>query len=99
MSSAQQQSPPRGDRALDDARPLSYSLRRSRNLETLAGIEYGSCCWKLRAVVRRHLENDDDDADLGVLLQLELRGLGRVGENIDTLLSGGLAGYRPELQE
>lgn len=72
----------------------SYSLERDRSLETLAGIEYGSCCWKLRAVVRRHLDDTTDDANLAVLLQLELSGLGRLGTNIDDLMSGGLAGYR-----
>ena len=73
----------------------SYSLLRNRSLETLAGVEYGSCCWKLRAVVQRHLDNVTDDANLGVLLQLELTGLGRLGKNIDDLMNGGLAGYRP----
>jgi LPS-assembly protein len=72
----------------------SYSLKRGRSLETLVGMEYGSCCWKLRAMVEQHLNDASDDADLGILLQLELSGLGRLGDNIDDLMSGGLAGYR-----
>lgn len=76
----------------------TYSLLRSRNLETLAGLEYGSCCWKVRAVVQRHLDTTSDKANLGVLLQLELTGLGRLGKNIDDLMNGGLAGYRPTSQ-
>ena len=76
----------------------SYSLLRDRSLETLAGVEYGSCCWKLHAVVQRHLDDVTDKSNLGVLLQLELAGLGRLGKNIDDLMSGGLAGYRPSPQ-
>jgi LPS-assembly protein len=72
-----------------------YSLDRDRSLETLAGVEYGSCCWKVRAVLQRHLDDVTNDANLGILLQLELSGLGRLGSNIDDLMSGGLAGYRP----
>lgn len=72
----------------------SYSLLRDRSVETLAGVEYGSCCWKVRAVVQRHLDTVTSQANLGVLLQLELTGLGRLGKDIDDLMSGGLAGYR-----
>jgi LPS-assembly protein len=74
----------------------SYSLERNRSLQTLAGIEYGSCCWKVRAMLEQHLDDSSDDASLGVLLQLELTGLGRLGDNIDDLMSGGLAGYRSQ---
>lgn len=72
-----------------------YALDRNRSLDALAGVEYGSCCWKVRAVVQRHLDDVTNDANLGILLQLELSGLGRLGTNIDDLMSGGLAGYRP----
>ncbi len=72
-----------------------YSLRRNQNLEALAGIEYGgSCCWKVRTLLQRHLDTVSDKSNLAVLLQLELTGLGNLGKNIDDLMSGGLAGYR-----
>ena len=47
-------------------------------------------------IVDRVIVVDDasNDAKLGVLLQLELTGLGQLGKNIDDLMSGGLAGYR-----
>lgn len=73
----------------------NYSLRRQQTLEALAGIEYGSCCWKVRALLRHYLDDASNDPNTGVLLQLELRGLGRLGKNIDALMSDGLAGYRP----
>jgi LPS-assembly protein len=73
----------------------TYSLRRQQTLEALAGIEYGSCCWKVRALLQHYLDDVGNDANTGILLQLELRGLGRLGKNIDSLMSDGLAGYRP----
>jgi len=73
-----------------------YSLSEGRNEEALAGIEYGRCCWRLRALLRQQVDGDDDDQDLSFMLQLELNGLGRFGDNIDSLLDNGIYGYRRE---
>ena len=74
----------------------NYSLSEERNLETLGGVEYGRCCWKIRALVRQHSAGTGGDDDLGFLLQLELGGLGSFGDNIDSLLNDGIYGYRRE---
>lgn len=74
----------------------NYSLSEARNLDALAGIEYGKCCWKLRAVLRQQVTGTDNNQDLSFLLQLELRGLGTLGDNIDALLNDGIYGYRKE---
>ena len=72
----------------------NYSLRDDRNLETLAGVEYGKCCWKIRALVREHTDSTTGDHDFGVMLQLQLNGLGDFGTDIDSLLDDGIYGYR-----
>ncbi len=74
----------------------NYSLSEERNLEALGGVEYGRCCWKVRALVRQHITGTGGDDDLSFLLQLELGGLGSFGDNIDSLLNDGIYGYRRE---
>ena len=73
-----------------------YSLAESRTLESFAGLEYAECCWRLRLVGRRYLRDLEDPASDGVsalYLQLSLRGLGDVGDDIETLLERGILGY------
>lgn len=74
----------------------NYSISDDRNLETLGGVEYGRCCWKVRAIMRQHSNGPGSTDDLSFLLQLELSGLGRFGDNIDSLLNNGIYGYRRE---
>jgi LPS-assembly protein len=77
----------------------SYSLDLGENMEALAGIEYGSCCWRLRAFARQYLRtasSGDDlsgEQDLSFFFQLELRGLGAVGDDIEELLDRSLHGF------
>jgi LPS-assembly protein len=63
-------------------------------LEALAGIEYGRCCWQIRAVARRFVDGTGDDYNTGVQLQLVLNGLGRLGQDIDETLERGIYGYQ-----
>ncbi|WP_188745706.1 LPS-assembly protein LptD [Marinobacterium zhoushanense] len=59
-------------------------LLRSENLETLLGIEYVSCCWKVRLTGRKWVTDNDNsnqgDTDKGIFLQFVLRGLGSFGQ-------------------
>jgi LPS-assembly protein len=71
-----------------------YSLRDERLLEAIAGLEYGSCCWRIRAVARQFANSTTDELDLGFLLQLELTGLGKFGTNIESTLERAIYGYR-----
>jgi LPS-assembly protein len=72
----------------------NYSLRDSRLLEALAGIEYGTCCWRVRALAREYTDGTGDDHNFAIMLQLELSGLGRLGDDIDSTLERGIYGYR-----
>lgn len=60
-------------------------LLRSENLETLLGVEYVSCCWKVRLTGRQWIEDNDNlnksDTDSGIFLQFVLRGLGSFGQD------------------
>jgi len=71
-----------------------YSLLDKKSLDTIAGFEYDSCCWRLRAVAQQSITDNGLDNDLGFYLQLELKGLGGIGSGgIDSVLSKNLYGY------
>jgi LPS-assembly protein len=72
----------------------NYSLRENRLLEAVAGLEYRSCCWRLRTLLHSYAKGEDSDSNLGVLLQLELNGLGRFGNDIESVLERSIYGYR-----
>ncbi len=74
----------------------TYSTQDQRTLDAVAGVEFGDCCWRLRSMLRQRSSEDGTSSDLALLLQLELRGLARIGSNIDNLLSGRLAGFRSQ---
>ncbi len=65
----------------------TYSLEDHRSLEALGGVEYSSCCWGAQVAWRRYLSGDDGSFDSSIYLQLELNGLGRIGEGLDRLLT------------
>jgi LPS-assembly protein len=78
-----------------------YDLDSSTSLETLFGFEYNSCCWGLRLVGRRHLDEDvnsagvvtDSSFDNGLYLQFEFKGLGSLGKKSDGLINDSIYGY------
>ena len=64
------------------------SLHDSVTLESIAGIEYESCCWNLSVVHRRYRENvDATEVSDSIWLQLELKGLTSIGRGIDDLVA------------
>ncbi|MCL4135481.1 UNVERIFIED_CONTAM: hypothetical protein GTU68_054521 [Idotea baltica] len=90
------------------------SIRDGELLEGLVGVEYESCCWSTRLVVRdfindvnndfnNNLNNNvnnnainnatDQDRNLAILLQVELKGLGNFGQKTDTLLERSILGF------
>ncbi len=71
-----------------------HSLQENRTLEALAGIEYGSCCWATRLVVRNFVNSAiEQDRNLAIFFQIELKGLGNFGQNSDSLLEESVLGY------
>lgn len=71
---------------------INYSLRDSRILESLAGIEYNACCWSLRfmfsqmAILPQHTTTV-------AFLQLELNGLMGIGISPLKALQQRIPGY------
>jgi LPS-assembly protein len=72
---------------------LVYALDDQQTLDQFAGLEYRSCCWRLRMVARRYVRNREGDMDTSILLQLELNGLSSVGTGADTFLERSIRGY------
>jgi LPS-assembly protein len=72
---------------------LVYSLEDSQVLDQFAGLEYRSCCWRLRVVAQRFVSNRTGDIDTSVQLQLELNGLSSVGDDADAFLERSIQGY------
>jgi len=70
-----------------------YSLRDSQTVEAFAGLEYGQCCWRVR-FLGHHLKNEPDSAGTNsVMLQVELAGLGSIGQRVDKFLQHSIYGY------
>lgn len=71
-----------------------YSLDGDEPIEILGGLGYESCCWSARLVGRSYINSDEDDRNNAVFMQLELKGLGRLGSKIDNVLERGILGYQ-----
>ncbi len=79
----------------------NYDHANKRNLETIAGVEYENCCWTVRVLARKWIDNDAlyyggiEDDNTGVFVQFELKGLGSLlGGNVTGILNNGITGYR-----
>ena len=73
----------------------------SRTLEAFTGVEYESCCWGMRAVVRRFFRGAGGDGggdrySTGVYVQVELKGLTGVGDSAEAFLRRSIPGYENE---
>ena len=80
-----------------------YDISDSQKLETLAGLEYDSCCWGIRFVTRDFVDSVDtsnNSNDVGdsksnriFMVQVVFKGLASFGGNIESLLQNGILGY------
>lgn len=80
-----------------------HSLFHGRDLNRIVGLEYGGrCCWKLRALYQRFVNESDLLQDINraedtrFMLQLELRGLSSLGEDVQQTLQEFIYGYQAE---
>ena len=71
---------------------INYSVRDSRPIESLAGLEYDAGCWQARTVIQR-IETATANANFGLFFQLELGGLASIGSNPLNLLRRDIPGY------
>ncbi len=70
----------------------NYSLRDSKLVEGLLGLEYNNCCWSLRLVAHRFTTTEQKTSE-SLFLQLELRGLTKLGNNPLEVLRRNIPGY------
>ena len=70
-----------------------YSMLHNETMDAFAGIEYGKCCWRVRLLGRHFKRSPDDAASTSVMLQLELAGLGAIGNPIGQFLEKEIYGY------
>jgi LPS-assembly protein len=76
-------------------------LQDNRSIETYTGLQYESCCWAVRVVAYRNLNNrysstgeqSTNDFDSGVSMQFIFKGIGSSGTQ-RSMLQDGLFGYR-----
>lgn len=64
----------------------------SGDIETLAGLEYESCCWKARLVHRR-FKIDSNSYEKDIQFQIMLKGFTDVGTPLGDLISSSIKGY------
>ncbi|WP_295455902.1 LPS assembly protein LptD [uncultured Thiodictyon sp.] len=71
-----------------------YSLLQNNTVEAFGGIEYGGrCCWRLRILGRQLKTSATSSGTTSIMLELELAGLGSIGDKIDNLLEQRIYGY------
>ncbi|NNK34081.1 MAG: LPS assembly protein LptD [Xanthomonadales bacterium] len=58
---------------------VNYSFADDDLLEIQGGLEYESCCWALRTVLRRYLKNREGEYRNGIFVELNLKGLSSIG--------------------
>jgi len=75
-----------------------YDIGDSQKLETLAGLEYDSCCWGVSFVTRDYVDSDSKTNNRVYMAQFVLKGLATFGSKIESILEDGILGYskRPE---
>jgi LPS-assembly protein len=70
-----------------------YSLLDRKPLETIAGVQWDSCCIAVRLVGRRYIRNREGDLNRGFMLEIELKGLGSAGQDTRRTLRRAILGY------
>jgi LPS-assembly protein len=71
----------------------NYSLRESKMIESVAGIEYDASCWQSRFVVQR-VQTATAQANYAMFFQLELGGMASIGSNPLQLINRNIPGYK-----
>lgn len=76
----------------------NYSITEERDINTLVGIGYESCCWSMRLVSQRYLTDDTNEPyDTSVMFQFILKGFGSISDKSATsTLKNAILGYQPD---
>ncbi|HBC58300.1 MAG TPA: hypothetical protein DCZ03_14160 [Gammaproteobacteria bacterium] len=60
----------------------NYSVRDNATVDSYAGFEYNSCCWSIAVLARQYVRDETGDKNTAIQAQLELKGLGKIGNKI-----------------
>lgn len=71
----------------------TYSLRDDQNLDSLLGFEWRSCCLAFRVYGRKYIRSSDDRENLGIYIELELNGVGHIGNRPELFEENGILAY------
>ena len=61
-----------------------YDIDNNRTIGSLAGLEYGSCCWRVQFLTQSYL-NSKDEVLHGVLFRFQLSGIGGFGQSVSRM--------------
>jgi len=70
-----------------------YSLLHDHTMEAVAGLEFGTCCWRLRVLGRHFKNRPETPGSTAAMVQLELAGLGSIGNSIEKFLAREIPSY------
>lgn len=70
-----------------------YSLLDNKTIESLAGVQWESCCIAARVVARRYLRDRSGNLDDAINFEFELKGLGSAGQDTRRILRRSILGY------
>lgn len=82
----------------------NYDFNYGVELDTFAGFEYNDCCYRVRLMGRKWLKFDynspaflenvtKNDYERGVSVELQLKGLGSIGQGISKMLDKAVTGF------
>lgn len=86
----------RDNYALSVPRPFAGDPRGTggRTLERFIGVERETCCVAWRVLARQWVRNSAGERDSAAFFELELKGLGSLGQQADAFLRRAILGYR-----
>ncbi len=79
-----------------------YSLNFDKTMESFIGLEKENCCWRFRVIGRRYINGattstyvaSNVEPQTAFFVELELKGLSGIGDDVDYFLQTTLNGYR-----
>tara|TARA_B100001063_G_scaffold226111_1_gene235486 strand:- start:398 stop:871 length:474 start_codon:yes stop_codon:yes gene_type:complete len=75
-----------------DFKNNSNNNSSGNDIETLAGLEYESCCWKARLIQRRY-KIDAEEYEKEIQFQIMLKGFTDVGTPLGDTIASSIQGY------
>ncbi len=71
----------------------NYDLLKEQNLDQIFGLEYQSCCWSIRTIMRRTLDTTTLEQEHSFMILFELKGLTQIGDRLEDEVERGILGY------